>query len=258
MSYIEEIFSLSGKVSLVTGAARGNGEAISAALSAAGSELILVDINDSVFEVENQLKGLGRQCTSYICDLSKEEELIRLAENIEANHNNVDILVNNAGVTFGDNIFEYSDDNWDLTYKVNLLAPYKLSKFISRMMVENSCQGSIINITSLNSELAFPDNPAYVTFKGALKQMTKSFALDLGKYGIRCNNIGPGYMKTNMTNGSWSDPKRRKEREDRTALGRWGHPSDLCGAVIFLASRASEYMTGQDIYVDGGWMIKGL
>ena len=125
-------------------------------------------------------------------------------------------------------------------------------------MIDNSRPGSIINITSLNSELAFPDNPAYVTFKGALKQMTKSFALDLGKHGIRCNNIGPGYIRTNMTKQSWSDPIRRKQREDKTALGRWGKPSDLCGVVIFLASDASGYITGQDIYVDGGWMIKGL
>jgi len=116
----------------------------------------------------------------------------------------------------------------------------------------------IINITSLNSELAFLDNPAYVAFKGALKQLTKSLALDLGKYGIRVNNVGPGYFRTNMTKKSWEDPEKNKARCDRTVLGRWGEPKDLAGTIIFLCSNASSYITGQDIYVDGGWLIKGL
>ncbi len=116
--------------------------------------------------------------------------------------------------------------------------------------------GSIINITSLNAELAFPDNPAYVAFKGGLKQLTKSLALDLGKYNIRVNNIGPGYMRTNMTKKGWAN--NRKLIEDRTILGRWGTPDDLIGTAIFLLSSASSYITGQDIYVDGGYLTKGL
>ena len=121
-------------------------------------------------------------------------------------------------------------------------------------MTENG--GSIVNITSLNSELAFPNNPAYVSMKGGLKQLTKSLALDLGKYNIRVNNIGPGYIKTNMTKNSWKN--KRQEIEDRTILGRWGEPKDLIGTAVFLLSPASDYITGQDIYVDGGYLTKGM
>jgi gluconate 5-dehydrogenase len=117
--------------------------------------------------------------------------------------------------------------------------------------------GSIINITSINAELGFPGNPAYVAFKGALKQLTKALALDLGP-SIRVNAIGPGYFRTDMTRKSWGDDTMRQERSSRTILGRWGVPDDLAGAVIFLASDASAYVTGIDLYVDGGWLAKGL
>jgi gluconate 5-dehydrogenase len=119
-------------------------------------------------------------------------------------------------------------------------------------------KGSIINITSLNAELAFPDNPAYMAFKGALRQLTRSLALDLGGRGVRANCIAPGYIRTDMTRASWSDSTREKARASRTVIGRWGMPADLAGAVIFLASDASAFVTGHDLLVDGGWSIKGL
>ena len=122
----------------------------------------------------------------------------------------------------------------------------------------NKGRGSIINITSLNAELAFPDNPAYMSFKGALRQLTKSAALDLGQHNIRVNGVGPGYFKTEMTRASWEDKEKFEARKERTVLKRWGEPEDLVGVCVFLASDASAYITGQNIYVDGGWSIKGL
>ena len=118
--------------------------------------------------------------------------------------------------------------------------------------------GSIVNVTSLSAEQAFPDNVAYVTFKGALKQLTKALALDLAKFNIRVNNLGPGYIRTNMTQASWDDRDKQRNRQDATMVDRWGEPEDLAGAVIFLASDASSYMTAQDLYIDGGWLSKGL
>jgi gluconate 5-dehydrogenase len=118
--------------------------------------------------------------------------------------------------------------------------------------------GSTFNITSIGAELGFPNNPAYVAAKGALKQLTKSMAFDLGSFGVRVNNLGPGYFRTDMANLSYNDPEKREARASRTLLGRWGEPEDLAGAVIFLASDASRYMTGQDLYIDGGWLAKGL
>ena len=234
-----ELFSLKSKVAVVTGSARGNGKAIADGLRDFGATVIGLD----VIEDEN----------SILCDITNQEEVNRCLEDYPI----VDILVNNAGVSFPGTFLDYPDDLWEETYRVNLKAPFNLMQNIAKKMKDNS-GGSIINITSLNSELAFPDNPSYVSFKGALKQLTKSAALDLGKYNIRVNNVGPGYFKTDMTKGSWEDKQKNKERTEKTVLNRWGTPKDLVGISVFLASDASSYITGQDIYVDGGWLIKGL
>mgnify|MGYP006194349185 FL=1 len=131
-------------------------------------------------------------------------------------------------------------------------------------MMKNN-KGSIINITSLNSEMAFPNNPAYPATEGGLKMLTKSFAYELGKYNVRVNNIGPGYFKTEfhkqdgrLDKLNWEDENILKERSAKTLLGRWGEPSDIEGLAVFLCSDCSSYITGQDIYVDGGWLTKGI
>ena len=118
--------------------------------------------------------------------------------------------------------------------------------------------GVIINITSINAEFAFPDNPSYQVTKAGLKQLTKSLALDLAKFGIRVNSVGPGYFRTSMTKKSWNNLKKRKKIRESTILKRWGVPKDLEGIIVFLSSDSSEYITGQDIYVDGGWSAKGI
>tara|TARA_R110000824_G_scaffold101386_6_gene240872 strand:- start:7342 stop:8064 length:723 start_codon:yes stop_codon:yes gene_type:complete len=239
---IGDIFSLEGKVAIVTGASAGNGAAVANGLKEYGAVVFNLDIKP------------GDNKENFIeCDITNKEDLKQIIEYIVDKCGTIDILVNNAGVTYGG----YSDEAWEKTYNVNLKAPYILSKLVAEEMKKNS-NGSIINITSLNSELAFPDNPAYVTMKGGLKQLTKALALDLGKHNIRVNNIGPGYMRTNMTKKSWSNPETREERENKTVLQRWGEPCDLVGTAVYLASNASSYVTGQDIYVDGGWLIKGL
>jgi len=259
VSYLEDLFSLSEKVALVTGAARGNGASIAAAFVNAGAKVALVDKDAGVIETCSEINETASIGFSYpyICDLLKDD-LKKVVDKIESDLGNINILVNNAGVSFGFDTLNYPSEYWDLTYKTNLKVPYELIRCVTPSMINHKNVGSIINVTSLNSELAFSNNPAYVAFKGGLKQLTKAFALDLGKYGIRCNNLGPGYIRTEMTKKSWDDSKTRKQRSDRTILGRWGIPSDLDGAAIFLASDASSYVTGQDIYVDGGWLIKGL
>ena len=224
-----DLFSVKDKVIIVTGASGGIGEVIANELDKRDAIVIKADIPD--YDVTN----------AWDLDSLADQEQI---------HG----LVNCAGVTYGNNLFEYKDSDWENTYKVNLKAPYELTRRVAKVM--KATGGSIINITSLNAELAFPDNPAYVAFKGGLKQLTKSLALDLGKYNIRVNNIGPGYMRTNMTKKGWAN--NRKLIEDRTILGRWGTPDDLIGTAIFLLSSASSYITGQDIYVDGGYLTKGL
>ena len=257
MKYLEDLFSLDEKIAVVTGAAQGNRKAISEALLKAGAKVIMVDINKKIIQTVKNLKSKKLLAYDFSCDLTEPKEIEELVDYVKEKFGKIDILINNAGVTFVHESLQYPDEDWEKTYKVNLKAPFLLSREFGKMMVMKK-SGVIINITSLNAELAFPNNPAYVSFKGGLKQLSKSLALDFGKYGIRVNSIGPGYFKTAMTQKSWNSPRKRKEREKRTMLGRWGQPKDLAGIVIFLASDSSSYITGQDIYVDGGWISKGL
>jgi len=255
MSYLETIFSLSGKVAVVTGAAGGLGEPIAVSLANAGAKVYLLDRDsENIKVIEEDLVNDDLEAEAFYVDLTKKGDIEGFVTYVKNKQEKIDILINAAGVTFPDDFFEYSDENWDKTYKVNLLAPYLLSKGLARYMN----RGSIINITSINAELAFPNNPAYVTFKSALKGLTKSLALELGKYGIRVNNVGPGYMRTKMTRESWSNTEIFEERKKKTMLGRWGEAEDLLGAIVFLASDSSSYITGQDLYIDGGWTAKGL
>lgn len=257
MTYLETLFSLENKVAVVTGAARGNGRAIAEALGRAGAEVLLVDLLPEVTRTAGELAAQHLRVQHLAMDITDEDARQQLGYLVAEKFGRVDILVNNAGVSYPFTGNEYPEELWEKTYRVNLHAPFKLSSMFGRMMA-TAGSGSIINVTSLNAELAFPDNPAYVAFKGGLRQLTKSVALDLGRFGVRANNIGPGYFKTDMTLQSFNDPVRNQARSDRTMLGRWGEPGDLAGIAVFLASDASSYITGQDIYVDGGWSSKGL
>lgn len=254
MTYLERLFGLAGRTAIVTGAARGNGTAMAEALLRAGATVILVDREaESLSQRVASLVSEGLDARAFSGDVTSAEDRARLFGSVEK----LDILVNNAGVTFPHSWLDYPTEAWDTTYRVNLHAPFELCRLAARRMSSQG-SGSVINVTSLNAELAFPDNPAYMAFKGALRQLTRSLALDLGPAGVRANCIAPGYMRTEMTRRSWTDPVRERARAERTALGRWGAPTDLEGAVVFLASDASAYVTGIDVYVDGGWRIKGL
>ncbi len=258
MAYLEELFSLRGKVALVTGASRGLGRASAEALLRAGATVVLTGSNAALLdETTRHFRDQGLPASAVVCDLSDPAQIARLLDFVLREQPRIDILVNAAGVTFTHNLCEYPDEAWQRTLQINLTAPFQLARGLAPRMKEQGA-GSIINITSIAAEMGFPNNPAYQAAKGALKQLTKSMAADLGPFGIRVNNLGPGYFKTDMSKGSWADPERREARKTRTLLGRWGEPDDLAGAVIFLASDASRYMTGQDLYVDGGWLVKGL
>lgn len=257
MSYVDRLFSLKGRTALVTGASRGLGRGIAEALLRADADVILVSSNEDRLQASaDELKANGNEPSTYPCDLTDRDQVAGLIEHVEQK-GRLDVLVNCAGTTSGHHTLDYPDEDWDRTLRIHVDAPFLLARGLGRLM-GNDGGGSIINITSLNAERGFPDNPAYVAAKGALKQLTKALAEDLGPHGIRVNNVGPGYFRTDMTSGSWNDPKRRKARTSRTILGRWGEPSDLAGVVILLASDASSYITGQDIYVDGGWLTRGM
>ena len=254
MSYVEDLFSLKGKRAVVTGAKRGLGNCIAKSLYDSGAEVLGIDkldFSDEEFE-------------TYTCNIEDKKDIDGLIEYCKTKWSKIDILINNAGVGFAHSLLDYPLEDWETTYKVNLLAPILLTQGLAPLLIENG-GGSVINITSLNAEQAFPGNPAYPATKGGLKLMSKSFAYELGKHKIRVNNLGPGYFKTDfhrqgdrLEKLNWEDSIILKERSEKTLLGRWGEPKDISGLVIFLCSDSSSYITGQDIYVDGGWLAKGL
>lgn len=258
MTYLESIFSLSDKIAIVTGAARGNGKSMAEALLKAGAKVIMIDNNKMELEkTVRQLQMKGYAAFLLYADITLKKDILKIKNFILKKFKKIDILINNAGITHSNPTLDYSELYWDKTFEVNVKAVFIISQEIAKIMSKQQ-SGVIINITSISAEIAFPNNPAYNSSKGALKQLSKSLALDLGKYGIRVNSIGPGYFKTEMTKKSWNDEQLKKKRTDRTILKRWGESEDLNGLIIFLSSNSSSYITGQDFYIDGGWLAKGL
>ena len=248
---MDDLFSIKNKVIVITGAGNGIGSILAEEMWKRNAIIYSVDTvfpkakkKENYFEIKS--------------DITNIKKFNKICEQIFKKHNKIDILINNAGITFTkkDNE-EYPIDKWEQTLKINLTGAFTSSQTVLKFMKKQK-NGSIINITSINAEVGFPNNPAYVASKGGLKMLTKSLAKDYGKYGIRVNNLGPGYIKTNMTKKSFENQKIKKSREKQTLLCRWGEISDLIGPCIFLASNASKYLTGQDIYVDGGWLANGL
>ena len=241
------LFSLQDKVILVTGGNRGNGFEISKGLIAVGATVIRIDK-----EFTSSLDSDDR-----IFDLGFLDGIPGLAESIEAQYGKIDGLVNNAGISLAltnpyGNLPAHQN-----TMAINATAAYLLCSSVCNVMSKKG-SGSIVNITSLGARLGFANNPSYQMSKAALSQLTKAVAKDWAKKGIRANNIGPGYIHTTMTEKSFNDPKKNEERKNRTLLKRWGVPNDLVGPAIFLLSDASSYITGSDIWVDGGWISNGM
>lgn len=251
----DSLFCLKGKVAIVTGAAKGNGKAIAEGFIRAGAIVYFLDM------LENRLKktigALGPNAKYITVDITDKVKLCKDVAQIERSQKRIDILVNNAGVSISEPSEIYKESNWEKTYQVNLKAAFNLCQMVAAQMIRQK-SGSIINITSLGAEQGFSNNPAYVAFKGGLKQLTKALAKDWAKYNIRVNNICPGYLKTDMTLKSWNSSVLRKGRAKRTMLGRWGQSTDLVGPAIFLASDASRYITATDLCVDGGWLANGI
>ena len=246
---------LKGKTALVTGANGGIGSSIVSILMEAGANCICIDSPSSLNDFKPTKNG--NESKMYIeADFTKKFSIDEIRKKLKNKNIQVDIVVNSAGYTEGNDFFNYSELAWEKTIKINLTTPFLISQMLAKEFMSNG--GCIINITSLAAEQGFPGNVAYVSSKGALKQLTKAMAIDLSEFNIRVNSIGPGYVKTKMTERSWNDSGLRNERSRRMISKRWAEPKDIANAVLFLASDMSEYINGQSIYVDGGWLSKGL
>ena len=240
---LRRLFSLEGRVAIVTGGSRGIGAAIAAGLAGAGARVT------AVARSEKADLPVGVQYRR--CDITAAGEFERLV----ASEQRLDILVNAAGISLPPGGPEA--ERFDRTLDANLRATFRACAAAAPLM-QRSGGGSIINVTSVNSELGFPGNPGYVAAKGGLRMLTKALAIDYGKSNIRVNALAPGYIRTAMTAGSYADPAQREARIARMVIARYGEPEDLVGAAIYLASPASAYVTGIDLFVDGGWTAKGL
>lgn len=242
------MFSLEGRVAVVTGASRGIGAAIAAGLSDAGAAVHGI----------SRTAGGPATVVHHRCDVSDIASITPSVDAIAREASRIDILVNAAGATFpSDDGAAQLIDTFERTLRVDLTAAYAFALAVLPHM-RAAGGGAVLNVTSINSSLGFPGNPGYVAAKAGLAGLTRALAVDLAPDGIRVNALAPGYVRTGMTERSYADPGLHEMRRRRTALGRWGEPRDMIGAAVFLVSPAAAYVTGQEIFVDGGWTINGL
>lgn len=254
---VAKLFSLAGKVALVTGANSGIGKSIARAYAAAGAAVVLVARRArELAEAQAEINASGGRAAALPCDLADRQALYACAERAPEFFGAPDIVVNAAGVNIRRAMLEVTDADWDATMRINLDASFFLPQRLAPAMIAKGW-GRIVNIGSMQSVRAFGNSGAYGASKGAILQLTRAQAEAWSKHGVNANAIAPGFFATPLTAPVQSDPVRWKQMAERTLIGRTGELADLAGAAIFLASRASDYITGQTIFVDGGMSAGG-
>ncbi len=247
------IFRLDGEVALVTGSSRGLGAAMATALAEAGADVVLHD-RCHAGDTERAIRDkTGVRTTCIVADLMDRAASIQLVDQAVETMGKVDILVNNAGIIRRAPAAEFDDLDWDDVIEINLTAVFRLCREVGRRMVAQG-HGKIINIASLLSFQGGVTVPSYAAAKGGVAQLTKSLANEWAGKGVNVNAIAPGYMCTDNTKALREDEVRRRQITERIPAERWGEPSDMAGPVVFLASKASGYVNGHVLVVDGGWM----
>ncbi|MDD2437828.1 MAG: gluconate 5-dehydrogenase [Massilibacteroides sp.] len=248
-----EQFSLEGKIALVTGATYGIGMAMAKALGRAGATILFnARSKDKVEEAEKEYRAEGLDAYGYQCDVTKEMDVQAMVADISVRHGDIDILVNNAGIIKRISVLEMSVADFEQVIDIDLVGPFIVSKAVAPGMIRKG-GGKIINICSMMSELGRETVSAYAAAKGGLKMLTKNLACEWAEHNIQVNGIGPGYIATPQT-----APLRTEGHPfnnfiiAKTPAARWGKPEDLEGPVVFLASKASDFVNGHILYVDGG------
>ncbi|MDO9629261.1 MAG: 2-dehydro-3-deoxy-D-gluconate 5-dehydrogenase KduD [Acholeplasmataceae bacterium] len=254
MSILEK-FSLKDKVAIVTGSSTGLGQGMCIGLAEAGADIVGIDYVDSP-ETANLVQGLGRKYLSIKANLitinkAGLEELVKKAVD---HFGKVDILINNAGIIRREDSLDFSEQNWDDVMNINVKTVFFFSQAVANQFVKQGNGGKIISIASMLSYQGGIRVPSYTASKSGVKGITMTMANEWAKYGINCNAIAPGYMVTNNTAALRDDEKRAGEILERIPAGRWGKPSDVAGAAVFLASDNANYINGFTLAVDGGWL----
>ena len=248
----DSLFDLSGQVAIVTGTSRGLGQYFARALARAGADLVLTSRNrETLREMEEEVKGLGRRSVSLELDVRNYDSIQRMAENAQKAFGQIHILVNNAGCNVRKPALDVTWDDWNLVLDTNLRGSFFVAQAVSRGMTGHG-YGRIINIGSVTSVFGFAGLGPYCASRGGIRQLTMSLADDWGKDGVTVNCLAPGWFKTAQNKVLYEDPEWVAYLTDRIPVKRPGLPNDLDGAVVFLASEASRYITGQTLLVDGG------
>jgi 2-deoxy-D-gluconate 3-dehydrogenase len=252
---ILERFRLEEKTALVTGAAGGLGAAIAIALAEAGAAVACHGNRRPADATAEQIRALGKQAQSFSADLSQADGADKLFSAVSATMGTPDILVNNAGMIHRNTAESFEADAWNTVLQVNLTSVFRLSQLAGTEMLKQG-SGKIITIASLLSFQGGIRVPAYAASKGGVAQLTKALANEWASRGIQVNAIAPGYFRTENTSALQQDETRNRQILERIPAQRWGNPEDIAGAAVFLASSASDYVNGEVLVVDGGWMAR--
>jgi len=248
------LFDLTDKVAIVTGGSRGIGKAICLGLAAFGAKVVITGISPQNQATADEIRGKGGSAVYVPCDVSEVRDCRRAVEKAGETYGGVDILVNNAGVATVDPAEVLSEEEWDRVMSVNLRGLFFMSQAAARAMIQRKRGGRIINIGSIFGRVGSEIGASvYHAAKGGVVVLTRALACEWAKYGILVNAIGPGFIKTEMTRSLEEDPEHYQLLKQRHALKRFGEPDEVVGAVIFFASEASRFVTGQNLYVDGGY-----
>ncbi|MEO5699071.1 MAG: 3-oxoacyl-ACP reductase FabG [Casimicrobiaceae bacterium] len=248
-------FDLTGRVALVTGAYRGLGLAIARGFAQRGAMVVLNGRNpDALAAARASLRSEGLEVDIAPFDVTDRPAIVAGVEELEARHGRIDVLVNNAGIQRRAPLVDFRQDDWDAVIATNLTAPFVVSQAVLPGMIDRRA-GKIIHIASLMSELGRATIVAYTAAKGGVRQLTRAMAVELAPHNIQVNAIGPGYFATEMNRALIDNPEFNAWVCKRTPTGRWGQPPEIAGLAVFLASAASDYMTGQLLMIDGGMSI---
>ena len=248
-----EIFDLTGKVAMVTGSTRGLGEVEAMALAKAGADVAVCGrVESDLKRVSGAIKDLGRDSEGFSMEVTSKESIHEGVDKILERFGRVDILVNNTGTNYRVPVLEYPEDKWDLIINTNLKSYYLVAQAVVPQMIGRG-YGKVINISSIAGQVGIVNQLAYGSSKGGVNEMTRIMAVEWAKHAISVNAIAPNYFETEMVKQIFNDPERLEFVKNRTPMGRWGKLPEFEGIVIFLASSASDFITGQVICIDGGW-----
>ena len=252
MSFTTTSFQLDGRRALITGSCKGIGLELARGLGAAGADLVINDRNiQKAQAVASQLRDEGLSVEIAVFDVTDRTQLREAINGFEAQTGAIDILINNAGIQRRAPLEDFSAEDWHELMRVNLDGVFHVSQAVAQHMIARG-RGKIINICSVQSELARPTIAPYAASKGAVKMLTKGMCAEWARHGIQANGLAPGYFATEMNRALVDDQEFSEWLCKRTPAGRWGRVEELCGAAVFLASSASDFINGQTLFVDGG------